>query len=99
MHTGSKEKVLKKLTMVYIKKCLTLEYTAQFLNLFNAHSFFNVGLTLLFFLLIIICIFNTHTHVERAESFKETDSGIYPKISNSLISICNQTLSYIECMY
>ena len=36
---------LKKLTVVYIQKGLTLEYTAHALNLFNSHSFSNVGLT------------------------------------------------------
>ena len=39
------ENVLKILTVVYIQKGLTLEYTAQVLNLFNSHSFSNVGLT------------------------------------------------------
>ena len=43
-HTGREgEGILKKLTVVYIQKCLTLEYTTQTLNLFNSHSFFNVG--------------------------------------------------------
>ena len=43
------EKVLKKLTVVYIQKGLTLEYTVQTLNLFNSHSFSNIGLTHYFF--------------------------------------------------
>ena len=43
-HTGrGGEGFLKKLTVVYIQKCLTLEYTTQYLNFFNSHSFFNVG--------------------------------------------------------
>ena len=33
---------------MYIQKCLTLEYTAQVLNIFNLHSFSNVGLQLKF---------------------------------------------------
>ena len=41
--------VLKKLTMIYIYKGLTLRNTAQILNLFNSYSFFNVGLTICFF--------------------------------------------------
>ena len=56
----SGEGFLKKLTMVYIQKGLTLEYTSQTLNLFNSHSFFNVGLTHYFFFLRILSI-NTHT--------------------------------------
>ena len=44
-----REKVLKKLTVVYIQKGLTLEYTVQTLNLFNSHSFSNIGLTHYFF--------------------------------------------------
>ena len=43
------EKILKKLTVVYIQKGLTLEYTVQTLNLFNSHSFLNIGLTHYFF--------------------------------------------------
>ena len=43
------EKILKKLTVVYIQKGLTLEYTVQTLNLFNSHSFSNIGLTHYFF--------------------------------------------------
>ena len=35
-HAGRWEKILKKFTMVYIQKGLTLEYTAQPLNLFNS---------------------------------------------------------------
>ena len=43
-HTGrGGEGFLKKFTVVYIQKYLTLEYTTQALNLFNSHSFFNVG--------------------------------------------------------
>ena len=42
---GRGNKVLKKLTVIYIQKDLTFEYTVQVLNLFNLHSFSNVGLT------------------------------------------------------
>ena len=34
---------------MYIQKSLTLGYTAQTLNLYNSHSFSNVGLTHYFF--------------------------------------------------
>ena len=51
--------------MIYIQKYLTLGYTIQVLNLFNSHSFSNVGLT--------------HIHEERGEGLKETDSGVYRK--------------------
>ena len=44
-HKGKREKVLKKLTVVYIQKGLTFGYTAQALNLYNSHSFSNVRLT------------------------------------------------------
>ena len=43
----------KKLTVVYIQNGLTFGYTAQVLNIFNSHSFSNVGL---------IHCFLTHTH-------------------------------------
>ena len=56
--------------MVYIQKGLTLEYTSQTLNLFNSHSFFNVGLTHCFFFLRILSI-NTHTQGERRGERKE----------------------------
>ena len=39
------ESFLKKLTVVYIQKGLTHEYTAQTLNFFYSYSFSNVGLT------------------------------------------------------
>ena len=55
-HTKRGEKVLKKPTIVYIQNGLTLGYTAQVLNLFNSHSFSNVGLTHYFFLLRILNI-------------------------------------------
>ena len=42
-HMERGENVLKKLTVLYIQKDLTLKYTAQVLNLFNSHSFSNVG--------------------------------------------------------
>ena len=58
------ENVLKKLTVVYIQKGLTLGYTAQILNLFNLHSFSNVGLTHNFFFLRIL---NILTHTGRGE--------------------------------
>ena len=49
-HTREEErKFLKKLTMVHIQKDLILGYTTQALNLFNSHSFSNVGLTHYFF--------------------------------------------------
>ena len=48
-HMGRGENILKKLTVIYIQKGLTLEYTAQTLNFFNLHSFSNVGLTHYFF--------------------------------------------------
>ena len=48
-----RERVLKKLTVVYIQNSLTLGYTVQTLNLFNSHSFSNVGLTHYFFFLNI----------------------------------------------
>ena len=49
-HTGRGEKVfIKKITVMYIQKGLTLGNTAQTLNLFNSHSFSNVGLTNCFF--------------------------------------------------
>ena len=67
---GRGEKILKKLIVVYIKKVLTLEYTAQTLNLFNSHSFSNMRLTHCFFLLRILNIFNTHTHGEGRRSYK-----------------------------
>ena len=41
---------------MYIQKSLTLRYTTQALNLFNSHSFSNVGLTHCFFLLKILRI-------------------------------------------
>ena len=80
-HTGREEKIfLKKLTVVYIQKGLTFGYTAQTLNLFNLHSFSNVGLThyffFFFFFLRILNIFNTHTG---RIFFKETYNGIYSK--------------------
>ena len=72
--------------MVYIQKDLTLEYTSQTLNLFNSHSFFNVGLTHCFFFLRILSI-NIHTgREERGEErmfFKEIYSGVYSKGPNS----------------
>ena len=43
------EEILKKLIVVYIQKGLTFEYTAHALNLFNLHSFSNMGLTYYFF--------------------------------------------------
>ena len=46
---GRWKKVLKKLIVVYIQEGLNLGYTAHDLNLFNSHSFFNVGLTHYFF--------------------------------------------------
>ena len=59
IHTGRREKVLKKLIVIYIQKGLTIgytaqtlnpfnssiEYTAQTLNFFNSYSFSNMGLT------------------------------------------------------
>ena len=48
-HIGRWEKVLKKLTVVYIQKGLTLGYTAHVLNFFNSHLFFIVVLTHCFF--------------------------------------------------
>ena len=44
-YTHRWEKVLKKLTVVYIQKGLTLEYTVHALSLFNSYLFFNVELT------------------------------------------------------
>ena len=73
---GRGEKVLKKLIVVYIQKGLTLEYTAHALNLFNSHSFFNVGLTYSFFFFFRILNILIHTHEERGEGFKETYSGV-----------------------
>ena len=55
------KKVLKKLTMLYIQESLTLGYTAQTLNLFNLHSFCDVGLTHCFFFFKNTKYFNTHT--------------------------------------
>ena len=46
-YIGREKKVLKILIMMYIQKDLTL--VAQTLNLFNLHSFSNVGLTHYFF--------------------------------------------------
>ena len=46
-YIGREVKVLKILIMMYIQKDLTL--VAQTLNLFNLHSFSNVGLTHYFF--------------------------------------------------
>jgi len=37
-HTGRREKVLKKFTVVYIQMDLTFEYTTHVLNLFNTHT-------------------------------------------------------------
>ena len=48
-HMRREEKVLKKLTVVYIQKDLTLGYTTPTLNLFNSYSFFNVKFTQIFF--------------------------------------------------
>ena len=42
------ENVLKILTVVYIQNGLTLEYTAQVLNLFNSHSIFQCRINPLF---------------------------------------------------
>ena len=57
---------------------LTLGYTAQTLNFYNLHSFFNVRL--------ICCFsfentnyFNIHTQWEGGEGFKETNSGVHSK--------------------
>ena len=69
---------------MYIQNGLTLGYTVQTLNLFNSHSFSNVGLTHSFFFFRILNIL-TYTHREREEGLKETDSGIYSKGLNSLI--------------
>ena len=74
---GRWKKVLKKLIVVYIQEGLNLGYTAHVLNLFNSHSFFNVGLTHYFFFLRILSIFNTHTHRKRGECLKETYNGVY----------------------
>ena len=52
-------KVLKKLTAVYIQNDLTLGYIAYILNLFNSHSFSNMGLTHFFF--FNTKYFNAHT--------------------------------------
>ena len=42
-HTGRGENDLKKFTVMYIQKDLTLKYKTQALNLFDSHSFSNVG--------------------------------------------------------
>ena len=48
---------------------------------------------LIFFLLRILSIFNTHTHTEERKFFKETYSGVYPKGLNSWIhSTCFKPL-------
>ena len=46
-YMGREKKILKILIMMYIQKDLTL--VAQTLNIFNLHSFSNVGLTHYFF--------------------------------------------------
>ena len=48
-HTRRGKIFLKKLTVVYIKKGLTLGYTIHVLNFFNLHLFSNVRLTHYFF--------------------------------------------------
>ena len=69
---------------MYIQNGVTLGYTTQTLNLFNLHSFSNVGLTHCFFFLRILSI-NTHTRGEGRRFFKEIYSGVYPKWPNSWI--------------
>ena len=59
------KKVLKKLTVMYIQKGLTLGYTAQTLNLFKSHSFFDVGLAYYFFVRIRSIL--THTEGRRRQ--------------------------------
>ena len=62
------EKVLKKLTVVYIQKDLTLGYTIPTLNLFNSYSFFSVKFIQFFFKILSIL---THTEKIR-KSINET---------------------------
>ena len=82
---------LKKLTVVYIQKSLTFEHTAQTLNLYNLHSFFNVGLTHCFFFSEYSILTHTHTQKERGEKdFKKTNSSVYLKGPNELMSVCNK---------
>ena len=67
-HThGRGRKVLKKLTAVYIQNGLTLGYIAHTLNLFNSHSFSNMGLTHYFFFFWILSIL-THIRGEEKRS-------------------------------
>ena len=67
---------LKKLTVVYIKKSLTLRYTAQTLNLFNS-LIFQCGINPLFFLLRILSIFLIHTHGEKGEGSLKKLTVVY----------------------
>ena len=83
-HTGRGEIVLKKLIVVYIQNDLTLGYTVQALNIFNSYSFSNVGLTHCFFFLEYL-VFLTAIHGERGECLKETNSGVYRKVSKILV--------------
>ena len=66
------------LTVVYIQKDLTLGYTAQTLNFFYSHSFFNVGLTHYFFF-EEHKVFLTHTRRKGRKFFKKTYDSVYPK--------------------
>ena len=75
---GRGEKVLKKLTVLYIQNDLTFGYIAQVLNFVNSHSFSNMRLTRYFFFLRILIIL-THTHEKRGKGLKETDSNLHNK--------------------
>ena len=66
------EKVLKKLTIVYIQNGIALGYTTQVLNLFNSHSFFNVR----FFI-------DKSRYVIENKINKVYGSGVYLKVYNS----------------
>ena len=50
----------------------------------NTGFFFNLFLRIL----SILTRAHTHTHGERGEGFKETDSDVYPKGPNSYIHSC-----------
>ena len=66
------EKVLNKLTIVYIQNGIALGYTTQVLNLFNSHSFSNVR----FFI-------DKSRYVIENKINKVYGSGVYLKVYNS----------------
>ena len=79
-HTGRGKKIIKKLTVMYIQKCLTLEYTAQVLNIFNLHSFSNVGLQLKFLFVLITTKkgymnLRCHRHIRDSKKLKHKTLG------------------------